>query len=1161
LSSAPGKFTACNIPVNTDGETIHGKNIVIFARQVINTAEGSVLSGNGADSPPITEGGCSVDKYRKVVQQCGEAVPSRAGNGGNIEIYSTTTINDGEIRSGNGGNSGASHATAIAGNGGLVKIITAFDVDEDNPSYSSVAIVSGDGGQTCANARWGAVPGVPGGTELVIKLLGGTWLGTPGKHLHWDPINLKAMKGLKFSGYSNIDIYTDAGGSVDLTELEDGAISAENIRIQTKALNGSGGTIDLRGVSGKIFTATNKVEIYADDIQTDHNVDIRDLIDAPEVIIGAGRIAYFVSLTSTSLVIGQPNETINLDVRVNNIGPQTDTYNLTAISSEGWDLGSLANVTLKGMEVKTVKLPVTLPSQRGLVDDIKVVATSQTDTSVSKQISLQVMVDAGPDSDGDGYPDSLDAFPDDPLRWLPEIEPEICGQAITYAQNPDTQECKEFTNTCITEGWNMISNEAYEACISTHLDPDDSKGDDAANDTNSKPLNYKSSGHIRDRQGNPVVGVTIQVGDKVTTTDENGYWEIVGLEENSHTVVASKDGYTFKPVEFVASHNTPDVAVEISAPSSALAVAIEQMPTVVLEGEPVVTYAIEVKNNGHVTATGISLLNTLPADVTAVQAETEGGTCSYDGASSVNCNLLDLPVGESWVVHVHVKPIKSGTLVNRVVVNSNEYPQNNATRQTYVRPHFSVSSWVRPYPAMLNGNMLYHLNVLNGKYSPAAAEDVSVSLNLPAGVSFVSAELENGNCQHSNNVVTCNLNPIAVDSAEKIVITATALHGGMQTHRIIATASSFAEVTFTGNVNVVSPNVPGAVDLAFVVDTTGSMQDDIDAVIAALVAVIQDIETNNQNAPMVGLIEFKDDIVKVTTTDDLRQIIRELQAIVPGGGNDRFYCPEASVQAMAKAVELTTSDGRIILVTDASPHPDTSADEALAAMQAKNVTFDTFLSGDCVSFELGGSLADRLTRRNTRSDIKCDLTAEDEVASARQVYSCMTGQTGGMFVDAEAIKLGDANAVDAYLAQMLQILHQVVSKVNPVTETPEDNSGSGTTPIEPVVTAPVVVTPKTPPVDGNGALLPPPVPDTHWVFVGSPNGRVVSQPAGIDCNQGQGECFAYFKTGTKLKLIPTAPEGLFFAGWHGDIGCEKGEFTVTGMKGCNAKFYGLSSNQ
>ncbi|MDY6991327.1 MAG: carboxypeptidase regulatory-like domain-containing protein [Pseudomonadota bacterium] len=56
---------------------------------------------------------------------------------------------------------------------------------------------------------------------------------------------------------------------------------------------------------------------------------------------------------------------------------------------------------------------------------------------------------------------------------------------------------------------------------------------------------YAAYGTIRDQSGNPIPGVQVQVGDNTTTTDESGYWAIVGLVAGQYPVGATKDGYKF----------------------------------------------------------------------------------------------------------------------------------------------------------------------------------------------------------------------------------------------------------------------------------------------------------------------------------------------------------------------------------------------------------------------------------------------------------------------------------------------------------------------------------------------------------------------------------------------------------------------------------------
>lgn len=97
---------------------------------------------------------------------------------------------------------------------------------------------------------------------------------------------------------------------------------------------------------------------------------------------------------------------------------------------------------------------------------------------------------------------------------------------------------------------------------------------------------------------------------------------------------------------------------------------------------------------------------------------------------------------------------------------------------------------------------------------------------------------------------------------------------------------------------------------------------------------------------------------------------------------------------------------------------------------------------------------------------------------------------------------------------------------------------------------------------------PPPQPDYVAVFIGSPNGRVISEPEGIDCNKGEGSCWHIFpridpQTGstTRLTLNTIAPEGLYFDSWAGDSDCHDSKLYLNNTKACLAYFYGIRGYQ
>jgi len=62
---------------------------------------------------------------------------------------------------------------------------------------------------------------------------------------------------------------------------------------------------------------------------------------------------------------------------------------------------------------------------------------------------------------------------------------------------------------------------------------------------------YLAWGQIVDELGNPIAGVTLQLGGQTATTDKAGIWYVYGIVEGNYTIVATKDDYTFTPKDVV----------------------------------------------------------------------------------------------------------------------------------------------------------------------------------------------------------------------------------------------------------------------------------------------------------------------------------------------------------------------------------------------------------------------------------------------------------------------------------------------------------------------------------------------------------------------------------------------------------------------------------
>lgn len=126
------------------------------------------------------------------------------------------------------------------------------------------------------------------------------------------------------------------------------------------------------------------------------------------------------------------------------------------------------------------------------------------------------------------------------------------------------------------------------------------------------------------------------------------------------------------------------------------------------------------------------------------------------------------------------------------------------------------------------------------------------------------------------------------------------------------------------------PGVP--VDIVFVVDTTGSMQDDIDAVKAKLTELIDSLAASNADyeCAVVAYRDVGDDYVSKLVqplTNDRAAIQSAIASLAADGGNDwREHVYAGLDTALREPAWRPGTTRRIILIGDAPPHEDYSDD-------------------------------------------------------------------------------------------------------------------------------------------------------------------------------------------------------------------------------------------
>lgn len=207
-------------------------------------------------------------------------------------------------------------------------------------------------------------------------------------------------------------------------------------------------------------------------------------------------------------------------------------------------------------------------------------------------------------------------------------------------------------------------------------------------------------------------------------------------------------------------------------PAPELAITMTDSPDPVSFGNNL-TYTIDVKNNGELTATGVNLTDVLPPGATLVSAISTTGTCG--GSGPVNCAIGALNSGDALTVTVVITPPAVRTITNTASISLNEsdaFPTNNtAIAETFV--DFADLSIVKNAAQSLiapGAKLTFSLNVKNK--GVVQASSVTVTDNLPAGTTLIKCTATgSGVCGGNGNNVSVLFPSLAVGASEAILLT------------------------------------------------------------------------------------------------------------------------------------------------------------------------------------------------------------------------------------------------------------------------------------------------------------------------------------------------------------------------------------------------------
>jgi len=465
---------------------------------------------------------------------------------------------------------------------------------------------------------------------------------------------------------------------------------------------------------------------------------------------------------------------------------------------------------------------------------------------------------------------------------------------------------------------------------------------------------YTVGGAIVDELGKPIAGVEVKIGDETIVTGNVGYWEISGLREgDDYVAIASKEGYTFAQTNFALGNEDFRQEVPIK-PISDIKVSIVASSRTIRQDDNI-TYTMTVTNGGTKTATGIVLTDELPEGTSLVSIGVlDGGECDVE---TVTCTLPDLTTGNFARVELVVNNTQTNRLLNTATVTSNEYPTDVVKKWTQVIPYLSVDITDTPDPiamAKVDVERILHytITVELSANAPTAATGVELVTRLPKGVELQSVNTDYGMCDTSNlPTLICSLTDLSVDNADDIsqvtVNVDVALKDAgllLLMHEAKVTANEYPAHTTKERTKVfIGDDVK--VDMVLVVDTTYSMTEEINGVINALKNFIAE-EIDPSKAPLIVLVEFKDDVRFIAATRDLNVLLKAVKSLKAEGGGT---CPEASVEALTLAVEHLKDGGVILFTTDASPYADADLGKLDTLLKGKDMKFSAILTGDCTN--------------------------------------------------------------------------------------------------------------------------------------------------------------------------------------------------------------------
>jgi uncharacterized repeat protein (TIGR01451 family) len=402
-----------------------------------------------------------------------------------------------------------------------------------------------------------------------------------------------------------------------------------------------------------------------------------------------------------------------------------------------------------------------------------------------------------------------------------------------------------------------------------------------------------------------------------------------------------------------------------STANADLAVSQSDSPEPAFNGRRL-TYNLSVRNDGPANATGVTLTDNLPSGVTYESANPTQGTCS-ETAGVVTCELGDLASGASATVELRVTPNQTGSITNSASVVGDNHSDpvtsnNSSSESTRVLEaiDLSIVKSDATDPVAVGDELVYTLAVRND--GTLNASGVTVTDNLPGGVTYGSATPSQGTCNEASGTVTCDLGDLASNATASV--------------EIRTTAGSEGTVTNTATVAGGGENDPDTANNSDSEDTAIRPKADLSITKADTPDPLFAGQTLTYNIAVANL--GPSDASGVTVTDDLPAGVT-YQSAVPSQGS----CSEAGGSVTCALGTVANTGGATIELK-------------VTARNAGTIDNTASVKSDAVDPSAGNDSATTSTTVNPAADLSITKTdSPDPVLAGQQLIFTLTVRNNG----------------------------------------------------------------------------------------------------------------------------------------------------------------------